>query len=151
MTLSPFDFGGEGDGGPVGHEDEEAGRGAESSSGDAVMAGPAAVVILDAVQVSGDFFVPFDPVLAALDDETFADVHVTEEFLAAVGPEAGDESGVIQFFDDRVLCRLELSFVFVESIQGFFGCYGIIKLKPIGSENCVGLFFVYWYKFNPFQ
>src|SRR5260370_34211382 len=64
-----------------------------------MLARPAAVLVLNAVEVVGDLLVPLLPFLAALDEKRFADVHVAEELFAAVGAEAGDELLVAQLLD----------------------------------------------------
>ena len=81
------------------------------------MAGPTTVSVLDAVEVLGDPAVPLGPVVAALDDEAFADVHVAEELLAAVGAEPGHELLILQPADDRLLNLLTCDFSVGETIQ----------------------------------
>ncbi len=66
-----------------------------------MMTGPASILILNPVEISRDLFIPLFPFLAAFDDQTFADIHITEEFLAAVGAETGNKLLFIQFFYNR--------------------------------------------------
>src|SRR5881396_701424 len=76
------------DRGAVGKQSQQSAGRAEGSAGDAVIARPAAVLVLDAVQVVGDGLVPLLPFGAALNQQRLADVHEAEEFLAAVGTES---------------------------------------------------------------
>src|SRR5215831_2560918 len=50
----------------IGHEDEQCGGGAEGASGDAVMTGPASILVLHSVDELADGIVPLLPVGAAL-------------------------------------------------------------------------------------
>ena len=68
-----------------------------------MVARPTAVAVLHAEEVFGDRLVPGLPGLVALDHQAFADVQVAEEFLAAVGAEAGDELLVVEPGDDGLL------------------------------------------------
>src|SRR5581483_3431824 len=72
------------DGSAVGHQHQQGGRRAECPPRDAVVARPAAVLVLDAGQVVRDGLVPLRPLVAALDDQRLTDVQVAEELLAAV-------------------------------------------------------------------
>ena len=65
--------------------------GAERLAGDAVVALPAAVLVLGLLQSLRHLRVPVVPVLAALEHQRLADVQEAQELLAAVGAEAGDE------------------------------------------------------------
>src|SRR5207302_7654047 len=98
--MTALDLCGERHRGALGHEHEKSRRGAESLAGDAVLAGPAAVLVLNAREVIGHGLVPCFPLLAPLDDQRFADVHVAEEFLAAIGTEALDKLLVLESLDN---------------------------------------------------
>ena len=65
-----------------------------------MLAGPAAVLVLNAHEVIGHGLVPCFPLLAPLDDQRFADVHVAQEFLAAIGTEALDKLLVLESLDN---------------------------------------------------
>src|SRR5271163_4199050 len=80
---------------PVGQENQQSGGSAEGLAGDAVLAGPAAVLVLCLAGRFRDVLVPLLPVRATLDQQGFADVHEAEELLAAIIAEAGDEAAVL--------------------------------------------------------
>src|SRR6266852_6114258 len=100
------------------------------------MAGPAAVLVLNPLEVFRHLLVPLLPFLAALGQEGLTDVHVTEELLAAVGAEAGDELLVVQFLDQPRDGRVVVLFDLGKVIQIFLG-FGLIFLVgfAIGEDS----------------
>src|SRR5262249_16042195 len=91
------------DRGPIGHQHQQGSRRAERLARDAVVARPAAVLVLDLVEVGGDGLVPLGPFVAALDQQRFADVHVAEELFPAVVAEALNEGLVGKLIDHGLL------------------------------------------------
>src|SRR5262245_8798735 len=60
------------------------------------MAGPAAVLVLDAFQGLGNVVVPFLPFVAAPGLERFADLQVAQKLLTAIGAKAAHKAGVLK-------------------------------------------------------
>src|SRR6266478_488990 len=69
---------------PVDREHHQRRCRAERAAGNAVLAAPASIGVLDAVEIFRGGLIPFGPGVASLLDEAFADVEVTEKLLAAV-------------------------------------------------------------------
>src|SRR5205823_1056588 len=67
----------------LGHQRHHGGAGDRDPAGDAVVAGPGSVLILQPDKLALDLVVPFVPRLAAGAVQAVADVEIREELLAA--------------------------------------------------------------------
>src|SRR5439155_3039907 len=119
---------------PVGHQNEQRRRRAKSPAGDAMLAGPTAVLVLNAIQVLGDLLIPLLPVLAAFDQQRLADVHVAEELFAAIGAKAGDELFVIELLDQSSDSGLVCLFDFGKMVKVFLGL-GVVLLRGFSIDQ----------------
>src|SRR5260370_1162050 len=88
------------------------------------MAGPAAVLVLNPLQVFRHLLVPLLPFFAALGQERLTDVHVTQELLAAVGAEASDELLVVQLVNQSFN-------------RGFVGLFDLSEVIQIFLRLCL--------------
>src|SRR5438093_950459 len=86
----------------------------------AMMPGPGAILVLDAVEIVGNRPVPFLPFRSSLGRQGFANIHVTQKLFAAVRAESLDETVISKFLYDRGTSLRQISSVFLESIQGPF-------------------------------
>src|SRR5262249_31173900 len=80
----------------VRHHNEQRGRGAESRTGDAMLAGPTDIFVVSVRAPFGHLLVPLFPFLAPFSQQCFADAHVAEKLLAAVGAKTREEVGVAE-------------------------------------------------------
>src|SRR5205814_518982 len=63
---------------------------------------PASVLVLHAIEVVGDFLIPFQPILVTLDHQSLANVQVAQKLLATIGAKTLNEAGIFEILDRRL-------------------------------------------------